>query len=50
MEDDSLAEIESEIELDNQIMDAEIPAQQDLRAAPNIPRVIRATKHSKGNC
>jgi len=40
------ADNESEIELDSGIEDAESPEQQDVSAAPNVPRLIWPTWRS----
>jgi hypothetical protein len=41
------AENESEIELDNTVEDTETPAQRHVRAALNVPELIRHTRRSK---
>ena len=47
-EDDSKADVESDIELYNGIKDSESPEQQDENAAPHIPGLIQPTRKSKG--
>ena len=46
-EDDWGAHVESDIEQDNSIEDLASPDQQDVSAAPNVPRLIRPTRESK---
>ena len=46
-EDDSEADIESNEELDNSIHVLESPEQQDVSAAPNVPRLIQPSKRSQ---
>jgi len=46
-EDDGAAYVECNIEQDNNIDDSECPAQRDVSAAPNVPRLIRPTWKSK---
>ena len=43
-EDDCAADVESDMDQDNSIEDPESPEQQDVRAAPNVPRLIRPTQ------
>jgi len=45
-EDDGGADVESDIELDNSIEDPDCPEQQDVSAAPHVPRLIRPTRKS----
>jgi len=47
-EDDCTARIESAIEDDTSIENPECPEQQDVRATPNVPRLVRPTCKSKG--
>jgi hypothetical protein len=46
-EDDCVADVESDMDQDNSINDPESPEQQDVSAAPNVPRLIRPTRKSK---
>jgi len=46
-EDDCAADSESDIDPNNGIEDPECPEQQDLRAAPNVPGLVRPTRKSK---
>jgi len=46
-EEDVAADDESDIEHNNGIEDPECPEQQDVRAAPNVPRLVRPTRKSK---
>jgi len=46
-ENDCAADVESNMDRDNSIEDAESQEQRDLSAAPNVPRVIRPTRMSK---
>jgi hypothetical protein len=46
-EDDCTADVESDMEQDNPIEDPESPEQRDVRAAPNVPGLIRPTRKSK---
>ena len=43
-EDDCTADFESDMEQDNSLEDPECPAQQDVSAAANDPRLIRLTR------
>jgi hypothetical protein len=45
-EDDCVSDVESHIEHDNGIENLECPEHQDVRAAPNVPRIIRPTQRS----
>jgi len=45
-EDDCTADEESDIEHNNGIEDPECPEQQDVRAMPNVPRLVRPTQKS----
>jgi len=45
--DDCAADDESDIEQNNGIEDSECPEQQDVSAAPNVPRLVRPTRKSK---
>jgi len=45
--DDCVADIESDIEQDNDNEDPECPEQRDVRALPNVPGLIRPTRKSK---
>jgi len=45
-EDDCLADVESESEQADGIEESECQEQQDLRAAPNVPGMIRPTPKS----
>jgi len=46
-EDDCAADDESDIGPNNGIEDPECPEQQDVSAAPNVPRLVRPTRKSK---
>jgi len=46
-EDDREADNESDVEQDNCFKDPECPEQQDVCAAPNLPRLIPPTYRSK---
>jgi len=46
-EDNCAADIESDIEQDNGIYNAECPGQQDVSGMPNVPGLIRPTRNSK---
>jgi len=46
-EEDCAAADESDIEHNNGIEDPECPEQQDVRAAPNVPGLVRPTRKSK---
>jgi hypothetical protein len=46
-EDDCTVDDESDIEHNNGIEDPECPAQQDVSAALNVPRLVRLTRKSK---
>jgi len=46
-EEDCAAADDSDIEHNNCIEDPECPQQQDLSAAPNVPRLVRPTRQSK---
>jgi len=46
-EDDSTADVESDIEQDNVIEDPECPEQRDVSATPHVPRLILPTQKSK---
>jgi hypothetical protein len=46
-EEDCDADDDSDIEHNNCIDDLEYPEQQDLCAAPNVPRLVRPTQKSK---
>jgi len=46
-EDDCAADDDSDIEHNNCIEDPECPEQQDVSAAPNVPRLVRPTRKSK---
>jgi hypothetical protein len=46
-EDDCAADDESEIEQYSGIEDSECPEQQDVSAAPNVPRLVRPIRKSK---
>jgi len=46
-EDDCAADDESNIELNSGIEDPECPEQQDVSAAPTVPRLVRPTRKSK---
>jgi len=45
--EDSAADDESDIEPNSGIKDPECPEQQDVSAAPNVPRLVRPTRKSK---
>jgi len=45
--DHSRADVESDIHKDNSIEDPDCPVQQDVSAAPDVPRLIWATRKSK---
>jgi len=46
-EEDCAADDESDIEQNSCIEDPECPEQQDVSAAPNVPRLVRPTRTSK---
>jgi hypothetical protein len=46
-EEDCAIADESDIEHNNGIEDPECPEQQDVSAAPNVPRLVRPTRKSK---
>ena len=46
-EEHCAADDESDIEHNNCIEDPECPEQQDVRAPPNVPRLVRPTRKSK---
>jgi len=46
-EEDCAVDDESDIEQNNGIKDPECPEQQDVRAAPNVPGLVRPTRKSK---
>jgi len=46
-EEDCAAGDESNIEQNNRIEDPECPEQQDVSAAPYVPRLVRPTRKSK---
>jgi len=46
-QDDSTADVESDIEQGNSMEDLECPEQRDGSAAPNVPGLIRPTRKSK---
>ena len=46
-EEDCAADDESDIEHNNAIEHPECPEQQDVSAAPNVPRLVRPTLKSK---
>jgi len=46
-EEDCAADDESDIEHNNGIEDPECPEQQNVSAAPNVPRLVRPTRKSK---
>jgi hypothetical protein len=46
-EEDCAADDDSDIEHNNCIKDPECPEQQDVRAAPNVPGLVRPTRKSK---
>jgi hypothetical protein len=45
--EDCAADDEFDIEHNNGIKDPEYPEQQDVSAAPNVPRLVRPTRMSK---
>jgi len=46
-EDDCATDDESDLGPNNGIEDPECPEQQDVSAAPNVPRLVRPTRKSK---
>jgi len=46
-EDDCAVDVESVMEQDKTIEDLQCPEQRDVRAAPNVPALIRPTRKSK---
>jgi len=46
-EEDCAADDDSDVEHNNCIEDPECPEQQDVSAAPNVPRLVRPTRKSK---